>query len=399
VNHTADNDDGIRTGETVDGVAREFLIDARNHTGYAQVLQVETDGVVTRTFQLGHDVVAEHVVEPADITTIGHLADGHGSTRLLVDAAGTTKTIYAYTAYGVELDVDAVVLADPALWSTDLRFSGEWTDVKTTGLQYLRERYYDCAAGRFLIVDPYEGSRWRPHSLHKYLYCHGDPVNSIDPSGMLVGALAGAAFRAGEYAMAAGQALRALGIATFVAGAANYAAGATTMAIMKAANSFDPATLRYAMEAESIGKAMMVAGATMCAGGYALTFAGIMAKSAAVSLAIAGSSHNPSAGSAVIGRYGGVPGRYPGYVQLAKDRQANYFNVPTQVWHNLSRAQQKAANFSFLDKAVTKRYVFELSTPRGKIPMNTALYDEVEYLMRCGYTWFGDYLLIPGGGR
>ncbi len=40
-----------------------------------------------------------HVVEPADITTIGLLADGHGSTRLLVDAAGTTEAIYARLWY------------------------------------------------------------------------------------------------------------------------------------------------------------------------------------------------------------------------------------------------------------------------------------------------------------
>ncbi|MFW6154174.1 MAG: RHS repeat-associated core domain-containing protein [Planctomycetota bacterium] len=178
------NNDGIRTSETVDGVTRTFLIDPHNHTGYAQVLQVATDGVLTRTFQLGHDVLAEYAVDPADLTPIVLLADGHGSTRLLADAAGITQAIYAYTAYGVELDVDAVVLSDPAIWTTDLRFSGDWSDVQSTGLQYLRERYYDCEMGRFLVADRYPGSRQNPQSLHKYLYCHGDPVNHVDPTGL-----------------------------------------------------------------------------------------------------------------------------------------------------------------------------------------------------------------------
>lgn len=34
-------------------------------------------------------------------------------------------------------------------------------------------------------MDTYEGSQQDPLSLHKYLFCHADPVNRIDPSGHL----------------------------------------------------------------------------------------------------------------------------------------------------------------------------------------------------------------------
>ncbi|NLF33277.1 MAG: RHS repeat-associated core domain-containing protein [Planctomycetes bacterium] len=181
------------------------------------------------------------------------LADGHGSTRLLTDENGVIQAHYAYSAYGLELPVDTAPPAQPAIWTTDLRFSGEWTDADTTGLQYLRERYFDCAAGRFVITDPWAGSMREPQSLHKYLYCHGDPVNHVDPSGMVVGALAGAAFRAGGYAVSAGQALRGLGIVTFVVGAASYAAGATAAAIMNASGRYDLQTMKCAMAAQSAG--------------------------------------------------------------------------------------------------------------------------------------------------
>lgn len=49
-------------------------------------------------------------------------------------------------------------------------------------------------------MDTYEGSPFEPASLHKYLYCHGDPVNYADPTGhfdftvssmAMVGAIAG----------------------------------------------------------------------------------------------------------------------------------------------------------------------------------------------------------------
>jgi RHS repeat-associated protein len=65
-------------------------------------------------------------------------------------------------------------------------YSGEQFDSKI-GQQYLRQRYYDPATGRFNRLDPFFGNLNDPQSLQKYLYTHADPVNGIDPSGLLVG--------------------------------------------------------------------------------------------------------------------------------------------------------------------------------------------------------------------
>ena len=43
--------------------------------------------------------------------------------------------------------------------------------------------YLNPNTGRFWTMDSYEGSNSDPLSLHKYLYCHADPVNGWDPSG------------------------------------------------------------------------------------------------------------------------------------------------------------------------------------------------------------------------
>ena len=43
--------------------------------------------------------------------------------------------------------------------------------------------YLNPAMGRFWTMDSYEGNSSDPLSLHKYLYCHADPVNGTDPSG------------------------------------------------------------------------------------------------------------------------------------------------------------------------------------------------------------------------
>jgi hypothetical protein len=50
-------------------------------------------------------------------------------------------------------------------------------------MQYLRARYYDQGTGVFSSLDSFGGNNGDPQSLHKYAYCHGDPVNGIDPSG------------------------------------------------------------------------------------------------------------------------------------------------------------------------------------------------------------------------
>lgn len=53
---------------------------------------------------------------------------------------------------------------------------------------YRRPLYYDPTPGRFNTLDPFEGDPSNPQSLQKYLYCHADPVNGIDPSGQILGA-------------------------------------------------------------------------------------------------------------------------------------------------------------------------------------------------------------------
>jgi RHS repeat-associated protein len=63
-------------------------------------------------------------------------------------------------------------------------YSGEQFDSKI-GQQYLRQRYYDPATGRFNRLDPFFGNLTDPQSLHKYLYTHADPINGIDSNGEL----------------------------------------------------------------------------------------------------------------------------------------------------------------------------------------------------------------------
>jgi hypothetical protein len=48
----------------------------------------------------------------------------------------------------------------------------------------LWNRSYNPEVGRFVSMDPYQGSRNNPLTLHKYVYAHADPINNRDPSGL-----------------------------------------------------------------------------------------------------------------------------------------------------------------------------------------------------------------------
>ena len=178
---TNDNDDFTDADDT-NAKKTIYLIDPHNHTGYAQVLEeldAETAAVLRR-YTIGHDVLSQW---DSTSSTLFFLYDGHGSTRGLVNSSGqiamntsvtpSSPQIFRYDAFGNRLDLNAAL--------TTILYSGEWTD--TTGLQYLRARYYDSNVGRFNRLDPYAGDMQDPASLHKYLYCVDDPINMIDPSG------------------------------------------------------------------------------------------------------------------------------------------------------------------------------------------------------------------------
>jgi RHS repeat-associated protein len=58
-----------------------------------------------------------------------------------VDASGTAVNSYTYDVYGTASASETV--------PNEFDFGGQQTD-QTTGLQYLRARYYDPTAGRFI---------------------------------------------------------------------------------------------------------------------------------------------------------------------------------------------------------------------------------------------------------
>jgi RHS repeat-associated protein len=68
-------------------------------------------------------------------------------------------------------------------------WNGAWgyrNEAHMGGLQKVGVRWYDPAIGRFLQKDPWPGSPYAPLTLNRYGYCVNEPVQMIDPSGMIL---------------------------------------------------------------------------------------------------------------------------------------------------------------------------------------------------------------------
>jgi RHS repeat-associated protein len=191
------NPQGIRIAkvEHIGGtsIQTDYLIDSYNHTGYAQVLE-ETEYDISGStaiptsriqYTLGDDVISQTTsTYSGGVWTAGGtkylLYDGRGSTRQLTSPTQTVQDSFSYDAYGVMIGSTSNP-ADSA--QTNYLYTGQQYDT-TLQQYYLRARYYNPSNGLFNRVDPYSGNLSDPQSLHKYVYCHNNPVNGIDPSGL-----------------------------------------------------------------------------------------------------------------------------------------------------------------------------------------------------------------------
>ena len=107
-----------------------------------------------------------------------------GNSRAMTDASGNLTYKGQFDPYGATLTE----------WSgsgnTNLnskKFTGYERD-SATGLDYAQARMYNSSRGRFMTPDPIglkAANVKRPESMNRYSYVRNDPINFIDPGGMI----------------------------------------------------------------------------------------------------------------------------------------------------------------------------------------------------------------------
>jgi RHS repeat-associated protein len=102
-----------------------------------------------------------------------YLYDGKGNVSALIDSSETVAATYTYDAFG-NLMVKTGSLDQPFQFSTK-RFDSQ------TGLVYYGYRFYSPVQGRWITRDPLGEAG----GMNLYGFVEGNPVNSVDPYGLL----------------------------------------------------------------------------------------------------------------------------------------------------------------------------------------------------------------------
>jgi RHS repeat-associated protein len=124
--------------------------------------------------------VQGQILAQYDSGTWGYVApDALGSVRQVLDPAGSVTLAQSYDPFGNPL-------SSAGAGSSVFGYTGEQVDA-STGLVYLRARYYSSMTGRFLSKDPWKGDDLQPQSLNGWSYVEGNPINRIDPRGRCYG--------------------------------------------------------------------------------------------------------------------------------------------------------------------------------------------------------------------
>ena len=161
---------GDRVAEIINGVETRFLVDSE--ASFSQLIEEYLpDGTVEAEYTVGNSLISQ---EQGGEEAFQH-GDAQNSVQVITDESGNATGELTYDAFGRVINQAG---------ETDVthQYTGEQFD-EVTGLTYLRARYYDPDAGRFLSKDAFEGFLSDPLTQNGYSYVENDPLNKTDPSG------------------------------------------------------------------------------------------------------------------------------------------------------------------------------------------------------------------------
>jgi RHS repeat-associated protein len=139
----------------------------------AEGLPLVVNDETGNTYVTGPDGLPVEQISPTG-TAVFYGHDQLGSTRALTASNGTIAATYTYDPYGN-------TTTSPGAPTNPIQYAGQYTD-PTTGLIYMRARWYDPTTASFLTRDPLADRTGVP-----YAYVGSNPVNWVDQTGLSQG--------------------------------------------------------------------------------------------------------------------------------------------------------------------------------------------------------------------
>jgi RHS repeat-associated protein len=167
------------------------------YDGWNLIQEGNSASAVTRLYVHGNRIDEIPVTFNVSTSEYGfHHYDARGDCALLTDIGGNIREQYYYDAFGKPYIYNAsggTYYGDVSPFGNRFLFTGrEWLqDLK---LYDYRHRLYQPELGRFLQPDP---KHFEAGDYNLYRYCHNDPINKSDPTGLYVSGLT--SFGGGEW--------------------------------------------------------------------------------------------------------------------------------------------------------------------------------------------------------
>jgi RHS repeat-associated protein len=168
---------GMRTSLTSQGATQNFIWNYA--TGLPSLATVQNSSgnsnIDQRYYVYTPDGMLLYAIDASNNARHFYHFDEMGSTVLLTNDAGAVTDSYGITPYGETVSQNGST-PNPFTWLGRFGVMQE-----TTGLYYMRARYYDPATARFLSPDPIISAN--PMRANPYQYALANPIGIVDPDG------------------------------------------------------------------------------------------------------------------------------------------------------------------------------------------------------------------------
>src|SRR5207302_9463406 len=153
-----------------DGTTQNYVLNYA--LGFPSIAIVQSGGADQRYYVYLPNGALLYAIEAGDNSHHYYHFDELGSTMFLTDDGGSVTDQYGATPFGETVTASGSTV-NPFTWL------GQWGVMQegSTGLYYMRFRYYDSATARFLSRDPIP--QLEPRAINPYQYATANPLSNV----------------------------------------------------------------------------------------------------------------------------------------------------------------------------------------------------------------------------